>query len=180
MSTYDALSCSTRASRSANNSKGDVRLLLGIHDKYSTRMDQHTFVLLAQRLVLPDQLIALGLHILHFIVSAWPWQVLSPMSLLGAPCHRTPGACRISVGISPRHPAEGNNYLSTLPTRTRLLKGTVMYLHPLLSMPHRLHVASHRCRADEIIRQKLESTPTSRGGLEHRRRTDRLRVLDFR
>jgi hypothetical protein len=75
---------------------------------------------------------------------------------------------------------EGNNsYLGTRSTGTRLLKGTVTYLHPLLDTMHRLQVASYRCRADEIIRQKLESIPTSRGGLEHRRRMDRLRVLDF-
>jgi hypothetical protein len=59
---------------------------------------------------------------------------------------------------------------------TRLLKGTVTYLHPLLSPPHRFHVASYRCRADKVIRQKLKSIPTSHGGLGHRRRTDQLRV----
>jgi hypothetical protein len=67
MSTSDAFSCSTRASRSTNNSEGDVRLW-GTRNKYSTRWHQHTFVLLAQRLVLPDQLIALRLHNLHFIM----------------------------------------------------------------------------------------------------------------
>jgi hypothetical protein len=102
------------------------------------------------------------------------------MSLPGAPCRRTPGAYRTFVGIFPRHPAEGNNsYLGTRSAGTQLLKGTVTYLHPLLDMSHRLQVASYRCRADEIIRQKLESIPTSRGGLGHRRRTDRLRFLDF-
>jgi hypothetical protein len=47
---------------------------------------------------------------------------------------------------------KGNNYLGTRSAGTRLLKGTVTYLHPLLSTPHRLQVASYRCRADEIIR----------------------------
>jgi hypothetical protein len=65
-----------------------------------------------------------------------------------------------------------NNYLDTHSARTRLLKGTVTYFHPLLGTPHRLHVVSYRCQADEIIRQKLESTPTSCGGLGHRCRTE--------
>jgi hypothetical protein len=69
--------------------------------------------------------------------------------------------------------------LGTRSAGTRLLKGTVTYLHPLLSSPHRFQVTSYRCRADKIIYQKFESIPTSRGGLKHRRRTDRLRVLDF-
>jgi hypothetical protein len=68
MSTSDALSCSTRASRSANNSNGDVRLLQGTRSKYPTRRYQHTFSLLAQQLVLAHQLIALRLHILYLIV----------------------------------------------------------------------------------------------------------------
>jgi hypothetical protein len=112
--------------------------------------------------------------------ASWPWRVLSPMSLPGAQCRRTPGAYRTSVGIFPRHPAEGNNsYLGTRSAGTRLLKATVTYIHPLLSTLYQLQVASYRCRADEIIRQKHKSIPTSRGGLGHRRRTDWLRVLDF-
>jgi hypothetical protein len=61
----------------------------------------------------------------------------------------------------------------------RLSKGTDTYLHPLLGPTHRLQVACHYRRVNKIIRQKLESTTTSRGGLGHRRRTDRLRILDF-
>jgi hypothetical protein len=34
-------------------------VLQGTYNKYSTRWHRHTFVLLAQRLVLPDQLFAL-------------------------------------------------------------------------------------------------------------------------
>jgi hypothetical protein len=67
MSTSDALSCSTRVSSSANNTGDDVRLLLGTSNKYSTSQ-RHTFVLIAERLVLPDKFIALRLHILHFIM----------------------------------------------------------------------------------------------------------------
>jgi hypothetical protein len=68
------------------------------------------------------------------------------MSLPRAPCRQTPGAYRTSVGISPRHPAKGNHfYLGTHFAGTRLLKGTVTYLHPLLGTPHRLQVVSYRC-----------------------------------
>jgi hypothetical protein len=69
--------------------------------------------------------------------------------------------------------------------RFRLLKSTDAYLHPLLGLIrssaklHRFQVASYRCRADKVIRQKHKSIPTSRGGLGHRCRTDRLCVLDF-
>jgi hypothetical protein len=34
-------------------------------------------------------------------------------------------------------------------------------------------------RVDEIVRQKLDPTTTSRGGLGHRRRTDRFRILNL-
>jgi hypothetical protein len=67
MSTSEDFSCSTRVSSSANNIGDDVRLLQGTSNKYSTS-PRHTFVLIAERLVLPDQLIALRLHILHLIV----------------------------------------------------------------------------------------------------------------
>jgi hypothetical protein len=55
-----------------------------------------------------------------------------------------------------------------------------MYIHPLLGPPHRLQVALYYRRVDKIVCQKLEFTTTSRGGLGHRRRTDRLRILNFR
>jgi hypothetical protein len=61
----------------------------------------------------------------------------------------------------------------------RLLKGPVTYIHPLLSPTHRLQVAGYRRRVDKVIREKFEPIATSRCGLGHRRRTDRLRVLDF-
>jgi hypothetical protein len=61
----------------------------------------------------------------------------------------------------------------------RLSKGTDTYLHPLLGPSHRLQVACHCHQVNKIIRQKLESTTTSRGGLGHRCRTDRLGILDF-
>jgi hypothetical protein len=96
---------------------------------------------------------------------SWPWQALFLVLLPGALHRHTPGAFQTSVGTSLRHPAEGNNHLSTLYTGTRLLKGTVMYLHSLLGPPHRLQVARYCRRVDNINRQKLESTTTSRGGL---------------
>jgi hypothetical protein len=34
---------------------------------------------------------------------------------------------------------------------TRLLKGTITYLHPLLNPAHRLQVAGHRHRVGEVI-----------------------------
>jgi hypothetical protein len=55
-----------------------------------------------------------------------------------------------------------------------------MYLHPLLGPPHRRLVARYYRRVDKIVRQKLESTTASHGGLGHRRRTDRLRILNLR
>jgi hypothetical protein len=194
MSTSDAFSCSTRASRSPNNSKGDVRLLQGTHNKYSASWHRHTFVFLAQRLVLPDQLIALHLHILHFIVVLGEGTIefglehgrVLPglgeffLQCLGPEHHVAEPLEHAGLLSGPLHDIlqKGINYLGTRSDGTRLLKGTVTYLHPLLDMPHRLHVASHHCRADEIIRQKLESTPTSRCGLGHRRPTDWLRIMD--
>jgi hypothetical protein len=67
MSTSDALSCSTWVSSFAENTRDHVRLLQGASNKYLTSQ-QHTFVLIAERLVLPNQLITLRLHILDFIV----------------------------------------------------------------------------------------------------------------
>jgi hypothetical protein len=67
MSTSEAFSCSTRVSSSANNKGGDDRLLQGTSKKYSTSQ-WHTFVLIAERLVLAHHLVALRLHILDFIV----------------------------------------------------------------------------------------------------------------
>jgi hypothetical protein len=63
--------------------------------------------------------------------------------------------------------------------RIRLLKGPVMYLHPLLSPVHRLQIAGYRRRVDKVICQKFEPIATSRCGLGHRRQTDQLRVSDF-
>jgi hypothetical protein len=67
MSTSEAFSCSTRVSSSANSKGGDDRLLQGTSNKYSTSQ-RHTFVLIAERLVLAHELVALLLHILDFIV----------------------------------------------------------------------------------------------------------------
>jgi hypothetical protein len=60
---------------------------------------------------------------------------------------------RLFVGISPRHPAQGNNsYLGTRSVGTRLLKSTDTYIHPLLGTPHRFQVAGYCRRADKVIR----------------------------
>jgi hypothetical protein len=67
MSVSDALSCSTRVSSSANNKGGVDKLLQSTSNKYSTSQ-RHTFVHIAQRLVLAHQLVALRLHILDLIV----------------------------------------------------------------------------------------------------------------
>jgi hypothetical protein len=42
-----------------------------------------------------------------------------------------------------------------------------------------LQVACYCCWVDKIVRQKLDSTTTTRGGLGHWRRTDRLRILNL-
>jgi hypothetical protein len=52
---------------SANNTGDNVRVLLGTSNKYSASQ-RHTFVLIAERLVLPDKFITLRLHILHLVV----------------------------------------------------------------------------------------------------------------
>jgi hypothetical protein len=67
MSTSEAFSCSTQVSSSTVNKEGDVRLLQGTSNRYSTRQ-QHTFVLIAERLVLAHQFVALRLHVLDFIM----------------------------------------------------------------------------------------------------------------
>jgi hypothetical protein len=67
MSVYDALSCSTRVSSSANNKESDDRPLQGTSNKYSTSQ-RHTFVLIAEQYVLAHQLVPLRLHILDFIM----------------------------------------------------------------------------------------------------------------
>jgi hypothetical protein len=67
MSTSEAFSCSTWVSSSAINNEGDVRLSQSTSNRYSTRQ-QHSFVLIAERLVLAHQFIALRLHVLDFIM----------------------------------------------------------------------------------------------------------------
>jgi hypothetical protein len=113
--------------------------------------------------------------------ASWPWRVHSPKSRPGAPCRQTPGAPRISTGTSPRHPAEGSNYLSITFYRNLTNQG---YSHVPSSIappppPHRFQVARYYRRVDKIVCQKLESTTTTRDGLGHRRRMDRLCILNF-
>jgi hypothetical protein len=67
-SVSDAFNWSTRASRSAKAQRTHVRLLQGTLNKYSTGWRRHTFVLLMQRLVLANQVIAFRLHLLYLIV----------------------------------------------------------------------------------------------------------------
>jgi hypothetical protein len=67
MLTFEAFSCSTRVSSSAINKKGDVRLLQGTSNRYSTRQ-RHTSVLITERLVLAHQFVALRQHVLDFIM----------------------------------------------------------------------------------------------------------------
>jgi hypothetical protein len=67
MSVSEALSWSTRVSSSAINKAQRVRLLQGTSNKYSTGQ-WCTFVLVAERLVLPHQLVALRLHVLDVIM----------------------------------------------------------------------------------------------------------------
>jgi hypothetical protein len=67
MSFSEAFSWSTRVSSSAINKAKRVRLLQGTTNRYSTRQ-RRTFILVAERLVLPHQLVALRLHILDFVV----------------------------------------------------------------------------------------------------------------
>jgi hypothetical protein len=58
-------------------------------------------------------------------------------------------------------------------------RALIVYLHPLPGPAHRLQVARYHRWVDEIVRQKLDPTTTSRGGPGHRRRTDRLYILNF-
>jgi hypothetical protein len=106
-----------------------------------------------------------------------PLRVIPPMIPPGALYHRILGASQISVGTSPRHPAAGNNCHTGTQHLGQIDYSRVMisYLHPLLGPVHCLQVTRHCHRVDEIIRQKLDPTTTSRGGPGHRRRTDRLR-----
>jgi hypothetical protein len=55
----------------------------------------------------------------------------------------------------------------------------ISYLHPLLGPVHCLQVTCYCRWVDEITRQKLDPTTTSRGGLGHRRRTDWLHILNL-
>jgi hypothetical protein len=55
----------------------------------------------------------------------------------------------------------------------------ISYLHPLLGPVYCLQVTRYCRRVDEIIRQKLDPTTTSRGGPGHQRRMDRLRILNL-
>jgi hypothetical protein len=57
-----------RASRSAKVQRSKSGYYNGTLNKYSTSRWRHTFVLLAQRLVLANQVIALRLHLLHLVV----------------------------------------------------------------------------------------------------------------
>jgi hypothetical protein len=67
MSVSEAFSWSTRVSSSAINKAKRVRLLQATINKYPIRRS-HTFILVAERLVLPHQLVALRLHILDVVV----------------------------------------------------------------------------------------------------------------
>jgi hypothetical protein len=95
---------------------------------------------------------------------------------------RTPGACQIFVGISPRHPAADNScYLGTQRLwRIDYSRVSTTYLHPLLGLAHRLQVTRYCRRVDKVVRQELDPTTTTRGGPRHRCRTNRLGILNFR
>jgi hypothetical protein len=67
MSVSEAFSWSTRVSSSAINKAKRVGLLQGTTNGYSARQ-RCTYILVAERLVLPHQLVALRLHILDFVV----------------------------------------------------------------------------------------------------------------
>jgi hypothetical protein len=190
MSTSEAFSCSTRVSSSAINKQGRVRPLQGTSNGYSTRQ-QRTFVLVAERLVLAHQLVALRLHVLDFVMVLgfdwsmaecfWPLRVLPPMLPPGALYRRILGASQIFC----------RDLSTTSCSRQQLLFGysalmavdysrvPIVYLHPLLGPAHRLQVARYNRRVDEIVRHKLDPTTTSRGHPGHRRRTNRLRILNL-
>jgi hypothetical protein len=67
MSVSEAFSWSTRVSSSAINKAKRVRLHQGTTNGYSARQ-RRTFIFVAERLILPHQLLALCLQILDFIV----------------------------------------------------------------------------------------------------------------
>jgi hypothetical protein len=67
MSVSEAFSWSTRVSSSAINKAKRVRLPQATINMYPTRQS-HTFILVAERLVLPHQLVTLRLHVLDFIM----------------------------------------------------------------------------------------------------------------
>jgi hypothetical protein len=54
-----------------------------------------------------------------------------------------------------------------------------MYLHPLFGSPHRLQVLRQHRRLDEVVGQKFNPAAATRRSLRHRRRADRLCVLDL-
>jgi hypothetical protein len=56
------------ASRSAKVQEFMLGYCQGTHNKYSTSWWRHTFVLLAQQLVLANQVIALRLHLLYLVM----------------------------------------------------------------------------------------------------------------
>jgi hypothetical protein len=127
---------------------------------------QRTIVLLAQRLVLPDQVIALRLHLLHLVVVlgegtiklglqqggvSWPCST-PPKPLRGAPYCRTLEAYQTSVRISQRRSAEGNTVNKYSLQRYELtLRVLAMYLRAV----HRLHV-------NKVISQQLQTTTMAR------------------
>jgi hypothetical protein len=67
-SVSDAFSWSTQASRSAKIQEFMSDYRQGTRNKYPTCQRRHTFVLLVQRLVLANQVIALCMHFLHLVM----------------------------------------------------------------------------------------------------------------
>jgi hypothetical protein len=65
---------------------------------------------------------------------------------------RTPGACQIFVGISPRHPAADNScHLGTQHLRQiDYSRTSTTHLHPLLGLAHRFQVTCYRRRVDKV------------------------------
>jgi hypothetical protein len=88
--------------------------------------------------------------------------MLSP----GARYRHIPGACQISVGISPRHPVADNSYYLSTQHLWKIDYSRVptTYLDPLLGPAHRLQVTRYCRRVDEVVRQKFDPTTTTRGG----------------
>jgi hypothetical protein len=104
------------------------------------------------------------------------------MSLMKSLRRRNPGACLIFVGISPLHPAVDNNrHLGTQHLwQTDYSRALTTHLHPLLGLAHRFQVTCYCRRVDEVVCQEFNPTTTTRGGSRHRRRADRLRILNLR